>query len=87
MNFRKAIIREVREEVGIDVSKERIERKALILNKFKTPSGNFWHFGVGFKVDIEKEVKLSPLPSEVREILLVYKEDLKGISFANRVLI
>ncbi len=86
-NFRKAIIREVKEEIGVDISKEKIDAKALILNKFKTPNGNFWHFGVGFTIDIKRGVNFSPLPSEVKEIFLVDKENLKEISFANKVLL
>ena len=87
LNFRKALIREVSEEVGLDISNEKIVPKALLLNKFSTPLGSFWHFGVGFSVEVSTVPLLRPLPSEVKQILLVEKENLSHLSFANHFLL
>ena len=86
LNFRKAIEREMQEEINLNPKLTTITPKALILNQFKTPLGEFWHFGVGFLVKAPP-AQLTPLPSEVREILLLSKEELKGLSFTNSILV
>ncbi len=77
LNFKKAAIREVKEEVSLDV--KQLKPVATVLNKFVSPVGEFWHFGVAFYGKIDGTPKIN---NELEKAIFVPLEN-ASLSWAN----